>query len=106
MEFDYVRCDKSNIYLSGATCNFIKVHDRSEGVVNICPSVGDGHRGITLDNCLATAKKKNANAINWLNGRCYYKKCEDVNDFKIGKYKSGYDVYTLPCAGGEDPHSL
>ena len=103
MDVYYVRYDKSNIYFSGPSCDFIKVRERSEGVVTDCPHVGGGG-GFTLNSCQAAAKKQNANAFSWWDGRCYYKKCEDVNDLEIIPHKDGYYVYKLPCEGGEDPH--
>ena len=105
LDFYYVRYNKSNIYFSGPSCDFIKVHERSEGVVTDCPHVGGG-AGFTFDGCQVAAKKNNANAFSWRDGQCYYKKCEDVNDLKLREHSTGYEVYKLPCEGGEDPHII
>ena len=75
--------------------------DKSQGDSTGCTHKGGSGGFSSLNKCKAHAKASNANALNWRNGLCYYKRCADLN-LQLTKRHGGFDVYSLQCGQGEN----
>ena len=96
-----------NIYalfhiVPGDTCPFIKLQDKNKGQATNCAHIGGSTRIRSLSKCKETAKAANANAFNWKNGMCYYKKCADLSNQKLETKHGGFDIYITQCGKGEE----
>ena len=85
--------------MSTGQCTTEKVWDRSEGKSTSCTSLGGGESGYTLESCKMATQQANGNAFNLRDGKCYFKRCEDIMDLKAGTNQGGWDVYVLKCTG-------
>ena len=87
------------VHFAVPVCFFQLAKSKSHGLASTCTSLG-GEKVKDLTACKATVIKNNGNAFNWKDDQCYYKRCEDVSDFKPTKNAGGWDVYTLKCESG------
>ena len=90
---------------SAQPCLFQQVSNQQDEVAADCISLGgDAHTYTTMESCKDATITHGGNAFNFLDNKCYFKTCDDVDNWKRTTRHGGYNVYM--CVGEDKLYNI